>query len=70
MKKNKTLIATALFLIISIVGVAQQFVTPPAPDERVPPPGLPIDGGILVLVVLGLFYGVYKLLSKSKASNI
>ncbi|MEM5540919.1 MULTISPECIES: hypothetical protein [unclassified Olleya] len=69
MKKNKTLIATVLFLIISIVGVAQ-IVTPPPPAQQVPPVGLPIDGNIIVLVVIGLLYGVYKLISKRKSSNI
>ncbi|PIB33196.1 hypothetical protein BFP78_02745 [Gaetbulibacter sp. 5U11] len=69
MKKNKTLIATVLFLMISIVGVAQ-IVTPPPPAQQVPPVGLPIDSDIIVLVVVGLLYGVYKLITKRKASNI
>ncbi|WGD35857.1 hypothetical protein [Olleya sp. YS] len=68
MKKNKTLIALVLFLLISIVGVSQ-IVTPPPPQQP-PPVGLPIDNGIVLLVVLGLIYGVYKVMSSRKKSNV
>lgn len=76
MKKNITSTALVLFLLISVYGTAQSMMpaasggVPPPPPPPVPPPGLPIDNGIIVLIVLGLIYGVYKLVSKGKASNV
>ncbi|AUC74641.1 MULTISPECIES: PID-CTERM protein-sorting domain-containing protein [unclassified Olleya] len=68
MKTNKSLSALVLFLLISTVCVSQG-TPPPAPLEsaRVPPPGLPIDGGLIILVVVGIVYGVYKLISLKKS---
>ncbi|WP_397364082.1 PID-CTERM protein-sorting domain-containing protein [Olleya sp. R77988] len=66
MKKNKTLLVSVLFLLISIAGVAQVVIPPPP----TPPPGLPIDNGIVALVILGVAYGVYKIITSRKASNV
>ena len=33
--------------------------TPPQPSVP-PPPGLPVDGGLFSLVLIGVVYGVYK----------
>jgi len=56
--------ASILFVLISFVCLAQNDVpTPPAPP---PPPGTPIDGGILICIVLGLIYGVSKILRNSR----
>ncbi|WP_460190278.1 PID-CTERM protein-sorting domain-containing protein [Urechidicola sp. KH5] len=55
---NKSL--KRLFLTLVLVTVSQSFfaqVAPPPP----PPVGLPIDGGILFLVISGLVYGVCKI---------
>lgn len=41
---------------------------PPVP-QPVPPVGLPIDNGVVVLLVLGLFYGIYKI-RKAKKLNV
>lgn len=54
MRKKKFL--TVAILLISAIGFAQG---PPPP----PPPGLPIDGGIFALAVIGLFYGIKKIRS-------
>ena len=44
-----------VFLLISSLGIAQGGPPPP------PPPGLPIDGGIFVLALVGLYFGIKKL---------
>ncbi len=60
---NHKIIASILFLLISVVSVAQ-VLPPPPPDAARPPfpPGLPIDGGLFIAMALGLFYGVYKII--------
>lgn len=55
--RNKRILASILFVLISFVCVAQN---PPPPGP--PPPGLPIDGGVFFGVIFALFYGVRKLL--------
>jgi uncharacterized membrane protein len=45
-----------------------QDLPPPQPENTIPPPfGLPIDNSILLLVVLGLFLGIFFSASKEKA---
>ncbi|MFG6685256.1 PID-CTERM protein-sorting domain-containing protein [Mariniflexile sp. HNIBRBA6329] len=58
--QNKRIFASILFVLISFVCVAQGGPPPPGP----PPVGLPIDGGILAGICVGLFYGVKKLIFK------
>ncbi len=75
MKKIKTLIVPVLFLLISSVVVSQNIATPPMPAApggaaSTPPPGLPIDGGLVILIALGMVYGVYKLIMKQKTLNV
>jgi len=61
--QNKRIIASILFVLISFVCAAQM----PPPGPPAPPPGLPIDGGVLMAMFVGLFYGAKKLLfSKNK----
>ncbi|MBU3820500.1 hypothetical protein KO566_00375 [Flavobacteriaceae bacterium XHP0103] len=64
MIQKKRKIASILFvLIISTVCLAQgDGLPPPGPT---PPPGLPIDGSVLVGLVVGLFYGVKKILKNN-----
>ncbi|RBP34733.1 hypothetical protein DFR65_101632 [Oceanihabitans sediminis] len=57
--RNKNMLASVLFVLISFVCVAQDTPQPPAPA---PPPGLPIDSGVYVILVIGLMYGAYKIL--------
>ena len=59
-RQNKRIVASILFVLISFVCVAQE--TSPPPPGPSPFPGLPIDGGVLVGICVGLFYGAKKLL--------
>ena len=61
--QNKRIIASILFVLISIVCIAQGEGAPPPPAPP-PPPGLPIDGGVLVALGVGLFYGTKQILKK------
>ena len=63
MKHNKQ---KAFFLVLALLFTvpalfAVQELPPPAP---LGPPGLPVDGGVLALLVAGLFYGVKKSFNK------
>lgn len=42
-----------------------QVVPPPAPPP--PPPGLPIDGFVVLLLVIGMLYGSKKILKNSSS---
>lgn len=57
--KNKK-ITSILFLLISVGCFAQQ-LPPPGP----PPPGFPIDGGVLIGVFVAVCYGVKKILKNN-----
>jgi len=60
MKNNLfKIIYTVIFLLLTI-GVFAENV----PQPGVPPPGLPIDGGLLTLLAVGFGYGVKKLRNK------
>ncbi len=50
----------ALVLMVVAVGVFAQGPPPPPPPPA-PPPGVPIDGGIFLLMGAGLVYGARKL---------
>ncbi len=63
--QNKKILASILLVLISCVCMAQ-LDTPPSPQAKStgPPPGfLPIDGGVLVGVCIGIFYGAKKILT-------
>ncbi len=60
--RNKTLLASILFITISFVSMAQETPPPPMPP---PPPGLPIDGYIPVVLILAILYGLKKSLKAS-----
>lgn len=53
MKLRKGL--ATLFLFAVCIAHAQ--IGPPPP----PPPGLPIDGGIFILALVGVYYGIKKI---------
>ena len=57
--QNKLKIASILFLLVSFVSAAQETGNPPPPMPP-PPPGLPIDGSIIWMLVVGLIFGAYK----------
>ena len=46
-------------MFVCVAGYSQGGPLPP------PPPGLPIDGGILFLAISGIAFGVYKLKRKN-----
>ncbi|WP_142784600.1 PID-CTERM protein-sorting domain-containing protein [Changchengzhania lutea] len=60
---NKIILASILFVLVSVVCSAQgdPVLPPPGPP---PAPGFPIDGGAIAGVVVALFYGAKKLLKK------
>lgn len=68
LKKYVTLILFALFVFSS--NIAEAHTCPPGrthgPGNSCPPrpPGLPIDGGVGILLVLGIGYAVTKLKNK------
>ncbi|WP_394335316.1 PID-CTERM protein-sorting domain-containing protein [Lutibacter flavus] len=65
-KKNLRYILCSFFILTSSIIFANK--TPPLPNRpgqsSAPPVGLPIDGGISLLLFSGLAFGVYKLKSK------
>ncbi|GAA3643136.1 PID-CTERM protein-sorting domain-containing protein [Flavivirga jejuensis] len=63
--QNKRILASVLFVLISLVCFAQDLPAPAPPGPPPVPPGLPIDGGVLFGVVFAMFYGVRKLLTKN-----
>ena len=60
--QKKRIFASILFVLISLVCVGQN----PPPPGPPPPPGFPIDGGILLGVILALFYGAKKYYSEKE----
>ena len=56
---NKYLLSFCLVLIC-----ATMFAQKPPDPSGTPPVGLPIDGGIAVLIVSGVAYGIYELKRK------
>ena len=67
---NKIIIILAVFLLQQTNVFADG--GPPPPSTPPPPPGLPLDGGLFLLVIVSLCYGIYKLnniKNIKKASN-
>ncbi|WP_299362937.1 PID-CTERM protein-sorting domain-containing protein [Winogradskyella sp.] len=52
------MLASILFFFVGFMSMAQG-ATPPPPMPP-PPPGLPIDGGIALLFLFALGFGIYK----------
>lgn len=61
---NKNFFISILLILIGLVGFAQN--EPPVPQAKTPPPGLPIDNGIIFLFAIALIYGIYKVVEFSK----
>jgi hypothetical protein len=68
--QNKLILASILSLVVGFVSAAQGIDNPPPPMPP-PPPGLPIDGSVIAVLVLGLIYGAYykSRLLKSKTNK-
>jgi hypothetical protein len=56
MKINtKMYLASISFTLASLLCMAQDTPPPPMPP---PPPGLPVDGAVGMVLILGLIYGI------------
>jgi hypothetical protein len=66
---NRIFISLVMFLVSLAANAAAS--NPPPPSSPPPPPGSPLDGGILILLVISITYGLYKIasLNRKKASN-
>ncbi|MGC1205079.1 MAG: hypothetical protein WA839_09355 [Flavobacteriaceae bacterium] len=58
--QNKRILASILFVLISFVCIAQDGKGPPKPQPEAGPPGLPIDGGLLIGAFFAIAYGARK----------
>ena len=58
-----------LFMFFNLIFLFQTASVPPPPDDQnpTPPPGLPVDSGLVILVVVALFYGVYKIIKHKQS---
>ena len=56
--KNKKYILSSIFILVVAVSVAQ---VPPGAPPPPPPRSLPIDGGLLFLVISAILFGIKKL---------
>ncbi len=69
----KAIVYRFFVLIITLFGVTDAFAvpSPPAPGDKIPPPpGLPIDENIYILLIMGILFGIYiifRFQSKTKA---
>ncbi|MHB1197380.1 MAG: PID-CTERM protein-sorting domain-containing protein [Lutibacter sp.] len=68
-KKIVTYYCCVIMLFAGVSVFAEK--TPPTPPNNksnldVPPPGVPIDGGISLLFITGVAYGVYAIKKKIK----
>ena len=54
-------------LLTSVSVFAKKKIEPPEPPQnQPPPPGLPIDGGLSVLLIAGSVYGIYAIRKRVK----
>lgn len=52
-------------MLIGVVAYSQKNPVPPQPKPgETTPPGLPIDGGLSLLLASGVIYGIYSLKRK------
>jgi hypothetical protein len=60
-------------LVVFLLPLTTVFAAPgpPPPSTPPPPPGSPLDGGILILVLISLTYGLFKTteINRKKASK-
>ncbi|MDO9038610.1 MAG: hypothetical protein Q7U59_09720 [Lutibacter sp.] len=66
-KKVKIILLCFSFMLFTLAAYSKP--KPPKPEEGgapPPPPGLPIDGGLSLLLVSGVAYGIYTLKRKKE----
>jgi len=68
---TKKAVFSFLLLLVNVSVFAQQTAGPPSP-QRTPPVGLPmpIDGGVLVLLVFGAALGIWFYIKKNRLAKI
>jgi ABC-type amino acid transport system permease subunit len=65
-----TILVVILFMFNAITAYGQDLSSgPPAPNRTPPPPELPLDTSIFVLIALGLIYGIYISYKKFNAKH-
>ena len=74
MKNNEKKIVTYLSCLLILLWSVSVFAKkkPPTPETGnapSPPPGLPIDGGISLLLIAGAAYGIYAIKKNKKLAN-
>jgi hypothetical protein len=62
-KKVKLFLVSFSFMLITLVAYSK---IPPEPPQNIgpSPPGFPIDGGLSLLLVSGVAYGIFELKRK------
>lgn len=65
-KNIKIMMLCFSFMLISLVTYAE--IEPPKPElaNSPPPPGMPIDGGLSLLLASGVAFGIYALKRKKE----
>ena len=76
MKHIKKIIVPVLFVLVTFISFAQDLMPPPpssnpngGPAPPPPAPGLPIDAGLIIFMVVAIIYGVYKIVKFNKAKT-
>jgi hypothetical protein len=73
MKKVRAIFILALFFALPLINLADGPPPPPGggggPGGGGTPVGAPIDGGLGILLALGLGYGAFKIYKLKKAQN-
>ena len=68
---NRLLTIISALILPSFIGFSA--VVPPPPPQGAPPgPGFPIDSGVMVLLIISIIFGLYKVYKFNqikKASN-
>ena len=59
MKITKKIILTVLMFLYGVLDMFCKTDDPPTPSNLPPPPGLPIDENIYMLLIVALFLGIY-----------
>jgi hypothetical protein len=63
-KKINIYVLSFFFILFCSVVNSQTKIIPPEPKPAAPPPGLPIDGGLSLLLIGAVVYGAYQVKQK------
>lgn len=56
-------------IFLGLISYSVTFAAPNPPEPIPPPVGLPIDNGVIVLIIASIVYTFFKLRNIKKASN-